>query len=92
MASSAKERFEDFVDGPIEGVVFRPITPYNDQRGWLAELYREDELPAERHPVMAYVSETRPGRYGVGRRGHRCAMIESSGPHKPAIAAKRHRA
>lgn len=61
MASSATERPDDFVDGPIDGVVFRPITPYADQRGWLAELYREDELPTDRHPVMAYVSETRPG-------------------------------
>jgi dTDP-4-dehydrorhamnose 3,5-epimerase len=50
-----------FLDGDIDGVVFRPISPYKDQRGWLAELYREDELPAAQHPVMAYVSETLPG-------------------------------
>jgi dTDP-4-dehydrorhamnose 3,5-epimerase len=50
-----------YVDGPIEGVVFKPLAAYNDRRGWLTELYREDELPAERRPVMAYVSETLPG-------------------------------
>ena len=50
-----------FVDGPIEGVIFRPLKLHTDQRGWLAELYREDELPAPLHPVMAYVSETLPG-------------------------------
>jgi dTDP-4-dehydrorhamnose 3,5-epimerase len=48
-------------DGPIDGVVFRPLSPYKDQRGWLIELYREDQLPPEQCPVMAYVSETLPG-------------------------------
>ena len=47
--------------GPIDGVVFKPLVPYKDHRGWLTELYREDELPASEHPVMAYVSETLPG-------------------------------
>jgi len=50
-----------FVEGPIEGVVFRPIAVHADQRGWLAELFRDDEIPADQHPVMAYVSETLPG-------------------------------
>ena len=50
-----------FSDGPIDGVVFRALSPYKDKRGWLTELYREDELPAAEHPVMAYVSETLPG-------------------------------
>lgn len=50
-----------YTDGPIEGVVFRQLAPHNDQRGWLIELFRKDELPATEHPVMAYVSETLPG-------------------------------
>jgi len=50
-----------FRDGPIDGVTFRPLAPHKDHRGWLIELYREDELPADEHPVMAYVSETLPG-------------------------------
>ena len=52
---------DHFIDAPIDGVVLRPISPHKDQRGWLAELFREDELPAEQHPVMTYVSETLAG-------------------------------
>jgi dTDP-4-dehydrorhamnose 3,5-epimerase-like enzyme len=59
--SAATEESDRFVEGPIEGVVFRPLSSHKDQRGWLAELYREDELPVAQHPVMAYVSETLPG-------------------------------
>ncbi len=50
-----------FTDGTLEGVSFRPIKSYTDARGSLKELYREDELSAELHPAMAYVSETAPG-------------------------------
>ncbi|MBX7164905.1 MAG: dTDP-4-dehydrorhamnose 3,5-epimerase family protein [Pirellulales bacterium] len=50
-----------FQEGPIDGVVIRPLKQFKDHRGWLVELYREDDLPAENHPVMAYVSETLPG-------------------------------
>ena len=48
-------------DGPIDGVVVRPLRRFQDARGWLIELFREDELSAEVAPVMAYVSETLPG-------------------------------
>jgi dTDP-4-dehydrorhamnose 3,5-epimerase len=50
-----------FTEGPIDGVVFKPLAAHTDRRGWLIELFREDELSEERHPVMAYVSETLPG-------------------------------
>jgi len=50
-----------FCEGPIEGVVFRPLERYEDARGWLIELYREDELEPADCPVMAYVSQTLPG-------------------------------
>lgn len=50
-----------YYDGPIEGVVIRPLKRFTDQRGWLTEIYREDELSEDLHPVMAYVSETLPG-------------------------------
>jgi dTDP-4-dehydrorhamnose 3,5-epimerase len=50
-----------FYPGTIEGVIWRPLTFYKDGRGWLCELFRADELPAELHPVMAYVSMTEPG-------------------------------
>ena len=61
MSSRATAESSRFSDGPIDGVIFRPLLPHQDHRGWLMELYREDELPAERRPVMAYVSETLPG-------------------------------
>ena len=50
-----------FRDGEIHGVVFRPIRFYHDPRGWLAELFRQDELEEDRWPVMAYISATLPG-------------------------------
>jgi len=50
-----------FLSGPIDGVTFLPLRRHTDGRGWLVELYRADELPAEHLPVMAYVSETAPG-------------------------------
>ncbi|HKA07520.1 MAG TPA: dTDP-4-dehydrorhamnose 3,5-epimerase family protein [Gemmataceae bacterium] len=50
-----------FRDGPIDGVIWKPLTFFRDQRGWLCEFYRHDELPAESHPVMAYMSMTQPG-------------------------------
>jgi dTDP-4-dehydrorhamnose 3,5-epimerase len=52
---------KDFVEGPIQGVVIKPIPVHTDHRGWLAEIYRQDDLPPEIHPVMAYISETLPG-------------------------------
>lgn len=51
----------DFTPGPIDGVLWRPLGKYHDARGWLCELFRHDELPAEFHPVMAYASVTQPG-------------------------------
>ncbi len=52
---------ERFVAGTIAGVILRPLQKYVDGRGWLCELFRHDEMPAEFHPVMAYVSMTEPG-------------------------------
>jgi dTDP-4-dehydrorhamnose 3,5-epimerase len=51
----------EFHPGVIEGVIWRPLRKYHDQRGWLCELFRHDEVPAEFHPVMAYLSMTEPG-------------------------------
>jgi dTDP-4-dehydrorhamnose 3,5-epimerase len=50
-----------FRDGVIDGVILRPLKRYQDQRGWLCELYREDEVPEIYHPIMGYVSLTEPG-------------------------------
>jgi dTDP-4-dehydrorhamnose 3,5-epimerase len=51
----------EFKEGIIDGVIWKPLRRYHDTRGWLCELFRLDEVPAEFHPVMAYVSETEPG-------------------------------
>lgn len=50
-----------YQDGPIEGVIFKPLQRYNDSRGWLCELFREDELDPQFYPAMAYISMTEPG-------------------------------
>src|SRR2546425_5609686 len=50
-----------FVDGEIKGVIARRLKNHADARGWLVELFREDEVPPEAVPVMAYVSLTKPG-------------------------------
>jgi dTDP-4-dehydrorhamnose 3,5-epimerase len=47
--------------GTINGVIVRPLSRFNDSRGWLTELFRVDEWPAEFHPAMAYISSTLPG-------------------------------
>ena len=44
----------------ISGVVLRELRLYADERGWLTELVREDELPLALHPSMGYLSMTRP--------------------------------
>jgi dTDP-4-dehydrorhamnose 3,5-epimerase len=50
-----------FREGPIEGVELRPLKKYRDERGWLVELFRNDEMPDGHEVVMAYVSMTLPG-------------------------------
>jgi dTDP-4-dehydrorhamnose 3,5-epimerase len=51
----------EFSKGPVEGVVVRPLKKYVDDRGWLAELFRNDELGQEFYPVMSYISIAEPG-------------------------------
>jgi len=45
----------------INGVIIRELKKFGDDRGWLTELFRHDELDKEYHPAMAYVSMTLPG-------------------------------
>ena len=47
--------------GTIDGVVVRPLDRFEDSRGWLVELFRDDTLEPGFHPAMAYVSQTLPG-------------------------------
>ncbi|MGA7162061.1 MAG: dTDP-4-dehydrorhamnose 3,5-epimerase family protein [Bacteroidota bacterium] len=50
-----------FQDGKIHDVVIRDIKKFIDERGWLAELFREDEVDRQFMPVMSYISVTHPG-------------------------------
>jgi dTDP-4-dehydrorhamnose 3,5-epimerase len=50
-----------FKEGEIRDVIIYPLKKFFDDRGWLAELFRIDELPVEFRPEMAYISFTKPG-------------------------------
>jgi dTDP-4-dehydrorhamnose 3,5-epimerase len=43
----------------IKDVKIKKLARYEDERGWLTEIYRADELDLQ--PAMSYVSLTRPG-------------------------------
>jgi dTDP-4-dehydrorhamnose 3,5-epimerase len=48
-----------FTDGEIAGILVRELKPFHDSRGWLAEMYRADEL-GDYRPEMGYLSATLP--------------------------------
>jgi dTDP-4-dehydrorhamnose 3,5-epimerase len=50
-----------FKKGTIQGVVVTDLRKFVDERGWLAEIFRHDEMQPEFYPVMSYVSSTQPG-------------------------------
>lgn len=56
-----QQQSEPFIRGAIRDVLVRPLRKFYDKRGWLAELFRHDELTEEFHPAMAYISATLPG-------------------------------
>jgi len=43
----------------IKDVIIKQLNKFKDDRGWLTEIYRNDEL--DYSPVMGYVSSTKPG-------------------------------
>lgn len=50
-----------FQPGIIADVIMKPLAIYQDHRGWLCEFFRNDEVPEQYRPVMAYSSLTLPG-------------------------------
>ncbi|MEZ6118362.1 MAG: dTDP-glucose 4,6-dehydratase [Pirellulaceae bacterium] len=52
---------DKYTPGEIEGAIIRPLKKFADDRGWLVELFRNDELANANYPIMSYVSETKPG-------------------------------
>ena len=50
-----------FKNGNIEGVVIKNLVKFIDDRGWLTEVFREDEVESKYLPVMGYISMTQAG-------------------------------
>lgn len=50
-----------FNKGQIHDVICKPLNKFLDERGWLTELFRNDELDPDIVPVMSYISMTQPG-------------------------------
>lgn len=50
-----------FIESDIKDVIVYRLRKFQDDRGWLTELFRQDELDAEFYPVMSYISYTNPG-------------------------------
>lgn len=49
-----------FKKGLIEGVVVNELKKFVDERGWLMETFRQDELDGQFFPVMTYISMSNP--------------------------------
>lgn len=43
----------------ISGVIIKKLNKYTDERGYLIEIFRQDENPIK--PLMSYLSVTKPG-------------------------------
>lgn len=48
-------------EGSIDGVVIHKLDKHSDNRGWLIEMFRSDELSAAQMPAMGYLSVTHAG-------------------------------
>jgi dTDP-4-dehydrorhamnose 3,5-epimerase len=59
--TKSEQKAVEFTEGDIRDVVVYPLRKFHDDRGWLAELFRHDELSEEFFPVMSYISFTKPG-------------------------------
>lgn len=47
--------------GPIDGVIVKKLVKHLDERGFLCETVRLDEMPENLKPAMSYISYTEPG-------------------------------
>ena len=45
----------------IKDIQILELKLYSDQRGWLSEFFRQDELDKSVRPQMGYISQTEPG-------------------------------
>lgn len=60
-AAQEAQESSRFKRGEIRDVVVRDVRKFADERGWLAEFFRHDEMEPEYFPVMSYISSTKPG-------------------------------
>ena len=51
----------EFRDGTIDGVLWLPLSIFHDDRGWLCELFRRDDVHPDHFPAMGYLSMTEAG-------------------------------
>jgi dTDP-4-dehydrorhamnose 3,5-epimerase len=51
----------DFKNGNIIDVIIWDLKKNQDKRGWLIELFRNDDIAEEFLPTMSYISQTEPG-------------------------------
>lgn len=51
----------DWREADLADVEISPLAHFTDERGWLAEFFRSDELDPQLLPAMGYVSATHPG-------------------------------
>jgi len=51
----------EFKKGEIKGIIIEKLNKFYDERGFLAETFRIDNLPKEIRPMMSYISYTKPG-------------------------------
>ena len=49
-----------FKNANIEGIIIKNLIKFTDERGWLIETYRGDELEKIYFPVMSYISMAHP--------------------------------
>ncbi|MBD3245293.1 MAG: dTDP-4-dehydrorhamnose 3,5-epimerase [Candidatus Moranbacteria bacterium] len=45
----------------IKDVIIKKLNKFKDERGWLIEVFRNDELKDQLKPQMSYISMTKPG-------------------------------
>ena len=51
----------NFKKGNIKGVIIEKLNKFTDERGYLVETFRIDNLLKEIRPMMSYISYTKPG-------------------------------
>src|SRR5262249_55221486 len=60
-STSVRNVSMSFRSGTIADVIWKPLKKFHDNRGWLCEMFRHDDLAEEFFPTMAYISMTEPG-------------------------------